>query len=164
MKEIDLIFFSLLQVSCRVRRALARTEESACHRCAASRIASEWTHFVLINYLSAFIFINYGLRTILREIRRHELLRVVIRFWSAFEEGGRKRIEGMEDGEGWKRIGCFAASHAKRTVRGGNLSEERRSLEERRGKRIKKFGICLVDAFFRILYYYLSYDICIFLS
>lgn len=95
MEEIDLIFFSLLQVSCRVRRALARTEESACHRCAASRIASEWTHFILINYLSSFIFINYGLRTILREIRR-----VVIRFRSAFEEGGRKRIEGMEDGEG----------------------------------------------------------------
>lgn len=92
MEEIDLIFFSLLQVSCRVRRALARTEESACHRCAASRIASEWTHFILI--------INYELRTILREIRRRELLRVVIRLRSGFKEGGRKRIEGMEDGEG----------------------------------------------------------------
>lgn len=44
-----LIFFSdLFQVSCRVRPALARTEESACHRCAASRIASEWIILILI--------------------------------------------------------------------------------------------------------------------
>lgn len=102
MEEIDQ-FFSLLQVSCRVRPALARTEESACHRCAASRIASEWTHLFPYSYYRNCTLRSWGRSGV-------GLLCVVVRLRSAFKEGGRKGIEGMKGG-------CFFRRRKRRAKR-----------------------------------------------